>query len=406
MNHLPAKYGLNNASDLDPASLPDVVAPKKIMLKLPMAGGSKDSKGTATAPLQTTDTNTSSAVDASQQLPGLGSSADITVPKQANGVNGSHTTKKPKVKSPPTAPAKVSIPTSTPTASSSTPTSAKPQATAQVKPAYKAQQSTFTATPTAQTLYSYTANHYMPQPHAPQTAKPAVAAAPSSVPTPTPAPARKSATPTPATAASILQMSKPATSIHPSAAGIRHVRLVTQPLGRKLDLSSEDGVKSWAMRLTGLETSLVVRSIHFAIEEEEEEAEEDENDQGGEDKAEHTSESPKKKRGRGRPRKIANVRKAAASGKEEPAGVKAVSSTTSPKHRRTSSSTPSIDDVVVKLDGMQIQAKPADSEATEAIIGDGSGGWDVEVNPGSHILEIGKKGNSILWKVFVERRSA
>lgn len=402
MNHLPAKYGLNNASDLDPTSPQDVVAPKKIMLKLPMAGGSKDTKSSATAPLQTTDTNTSSAVNASQQLPGLGSSADITVPKQANGVNATHPAKKQKVKSPPTAPANVSIPTSTPTASSSTPTSAKPQATAQAKPVYKAQQSTFTATPTAQTSYSYTASHYTPQPHVPQTAKPAVAPAPSSVPTPAPAPARNSATPAPATAASILQMSKPAASIHPSAAGIRHVRLVTQPLGRKLDLSSEDGVKSWAMRLAGLETSLVIRNIHFAMEEEEEEAEEDENDQGDEDRTDHASESPKKKRGRGRPRKIAHVRKTAASGKEESVGTKAVSSSTSPKHKRTSSSTPSLDDVVVKLDGMQVQ--PKSKEVTEAISLGGE--WDVEVNTGSHILEIGKKGNNVLWKVFVERRSA
>lgn len=405
MNHLPAKYGLNNANDLDPTSPQDVVAPKKIMLKLPMAGGSKDTKSSATAPLQTTDTNTSSAVSVSQQLPGLGSSADITVPKQGNGVNAAHPTKKQKVKSPPTAPANVSIPTSTPTASSSTPTSAKPQATAQVKPAYKAQQSTFTATPTAQTSYSsYTTSHYTPQPHVPQTAKPVVAPSPSSVPTPTPAPApaRNSATPAPATTASILQMSKPATSIHPSAAGIRHVRLVTQPLGRKLDLSSEDGVKSWAMRLAGLETSLVIRNVLFAMEEEEEEAEEDENDQGDEDKTDHASESPKKKRGRGRPRKIANVRKTAASAKEESAGTKAVSASISPKHKRTPSNTPSLDDVVVKLDGMQVQ--PKSKEVSETIASDGE--WDVEVNTGSHILEIGKKGNNVLWKVFVERRSA
>ena len=392
MNHLPRKYGLHS-EDQD-ASTPPETAPKKIMLKVPLAGGSKDVKNAPMANL-----NGSADATVSKQVLGLGSSTDIIVPKQTTTVNGgTPAVKKSKVKSPSMAPAKVSTPTA---ASSSTPVHTTTQA--QTKAAYTTQPS-FTATSTTTTPYTYT-NHYTPQSYyAAQASKPSVAPA---LPTATTPAATLPTSATPPANAVTLQTSKPVTSVHPSAAGLRLVRLVTKPIGRKLDLTNDDGVKTWAMRLAGGETSLIVRGVRFAAEEEEEEAEEGEDEHGDKtDGAALALESPKKKRGRGRPRKLANVRKAAAAevAKEQAAAVTAKPASAGSKQRRSTSSVPTVEEVVVKLDGLQVEPKPK-AEAVEATP-DADGEWDVELNAGSHILEIGKKGSSVLWKVYVERRNA
>ena len=42
------------------------------------------------------------------------------------------------------------------------------------------------------------------------------------------------------------------------------MRLVTQPVGRKLDLRSSEGVRKWSMRLSHSENKVLVKDVKFA----------------------------------------------------------------------------------------------------------------------------------------------
>lgn len=403
MTTLPAKYNMNGAGDSDHSASPEV-ASHKIMLKVPLQSAThgKDAKALP-APLQNSDSNTAVGssitpiISASQTAGGSGGGKLVNDLK----VSGITQVKKSKVKSPPMAAA--TIPAPLPTASSSSPAQSKATLhSVHARPQLMGQQPAFSAAlPPAS--YQYNGNHYAPQSlyqaSITTAANPAVATA--AVPA-TSTPVRTSTTPAPMAGTSISHSSTPVASIPPSAAGIRYVRLITQPLGRKLDLDSEDGVKTWAMRLGGTENKLVVRGVRFAGEDEMDTDQEGVNGNGdGEgDKGANAPITPQPKRGRGRPRK---VQKAPSPVKEKPAvpttsaSLNDAKTSKSPNHARAASRTPSIDDVLVRLDGMTITPK---ADATVELE------WDVDINPGSHVLEVGKKGNTVFWKIYLERRSA
>ena len=186
----------------------------------------------------------------------------------------------------------------------------------------------------------------------------------------------------PSTSGNVLPTSVSGTPVPPaSAAGIRSVRIVTQPLGRRLDLTSEEGVRNWSMRLGGGETKLLIRNIRFAGADEGSDASEEE---GRDDDDSLEMETPRK-RGRGRPRKTKVI-------KQKPT-ISPVRSLRTTRHKHTPSSvSATAEDVVIKLDSALVNSKSTED-------------WDVEVGVGRHTLEIGKKGNPVVWKMYIERLS-
>ncbi|KLO07102.1 Bromodomain-containing protein [Schizopora paradoxa] len=251
-------------------------------------------------------------------------------------------------------------------------------------------------------------------------------------PTPiTPGPSRSAALPPPATTP-IAQAATPSLP-GPSASqppvprvladpGMHSARVVTQPLGRPLVLDVAEGVRSWSVRLGAGETRIVVRDVRFAGREREREGLEGSEAEGAtademdvdieEGEGAGLGESvavtaPKRKRGRGRPRKnpvAATPKKdAKTNGKQKssPSSAEKSSPLSASKRVRTDASfvVPSVEEVLVKFGGLQISPKE-DPDANSK-----EGEWEIEVGVGRHVLEIGKKGNSACWKVFVERRT-
>jgi chromatin structure-remodeling complex subunit RSC4 len=175
---------------------------------------------------------------------------------------------------------------------------------------------------------------------------------------------------------------------------LQEVSLKIEPRGRPLRLDHSDGVKSWAIKLGHGEKALVIINVSFLLGEEEESSadEEEEERKEEEEEEEHDVEADvpvkngrKKGKGRGRGRPRGSGLKAAAA----PAIVINVAEKS--KVKKAKKTAPSMDDVQVKLDGTQVNAKE-----------EGKGEWYVELPVGLHVVEVGAKGGMV-WKVFAER---
>ncbi|KAI6136369.1 RSC complex protein [Pisolithus sp. B1] len=168
----------------------------------------------------------------------------------------------------------------------------------------------------------------------------------------------------------------------PSLSGRRplaNVLIVTKPRGRPFWLDYRDGVKTWALRLGQGEQSLSVIDVKFLHDEGGNSSEEETRDDA-EDAAEAEEVAPKK-RGRGRPARGGNT-KAAASGKKEVHAPK----------KTQAAITPPRENIQVVLNGTPTSAKSD------------QGIWEVELQTGTNVLELGEKGGHT-WKVHMERPS-
>ncbi|KAH8102411.1 hypothetical protein BXZ70DRAFT_1006338 [Cristinia sonorae] len=163
-----------------------------------------------------------------------------------------------------------------------------------------------------------------------------------------------------------------------------HVKLVTMPNGRRLDLDAKDRVKTWAARLGVDELIVGISGVKFfPLEEGEEEVEADENMgmDGGHRKEEEEEDEqpavvlPSPKRPRGRPRK-------------KPLNPSLVQIAT-PLVKAQKPFGPI--DVQVKLNGSVVQSKP-----------DTKHEWEVKLPLGCNVLEIVEK-TGMVWRVYLER---
>ncbi|PIL31354.1 hypothetical protein GSI_06052 [Ganoderma sinense ZZ0214-1] len=217
--------------------------------------------------------------------------------------------------------------------------------------------------------------------------QPALAPAPPKAPSkPSVLPVAIAPAPAPAAAAATARPSPPATNqyAHP----LRHAVITTLPPCRRLVLDHSDGVRTWAMRLDGSETSIVVSEVAFlshhhhdrdeheesdedAPMRHEEEEEEEEEAAAGAEAAEPPS--PSKRKGSGRPSRkrtrsarILNSKKGKGKGSESAPGP-----------------------IQVKLNGAVLKAT------------DG-GTWETPVLPNLNMLEVGEKGGMV-WKVYLDK---
>ncbi|KIJ66243.1 hypothetical protein HYDPIDRAFT_86245 [Hydnomerulius pinastri MD-312] len=172
----------------------------------------------------------------------------------------------------------------------------------------------------------------------------------------------------------------------PSLSGhrlLKEVFITTRPRGRPFWLDHRDGVKSWAMRLGQGEKALSVGEVKFFGDEDRDSSDEegDTHDLAEEEEEEEPEPVPKK-RGRGRPPKNpkAKARAAAAAKKVDLALKKAQKATT-----------PTREGIQIVLNGTLITQKP-----------DQEGVWDMELQVGLNVLEIGEKGGHV-WKVYMEK---
>ncbi|KAF8846080.1 Bromodomain-containing protein [Paxillus ammoniavirescens] len=175
----------------------------------------------------------------------------------------------------------------------------------------------------------------------------------------------------------------------PSLSGhrlLKEVFLTTKPQGRPLWLDHRDGVKSWAVRLGQGEKSLCVAEVKFFGDEDRDSSDEDAdvNELEEEEQEEEEEEPIPKKRGRGRPPKNPKAKaKAAAAAKKADLALK----------KPPKAPTPPRESIQIILNGTLISGKP-----------DQEGVWDVELQVGTNVLEVGEKGGHI-WKVYLERVS-
>ncbi|KAI0673783.1 Bromodomain-containing protein [Trametes maxima] len=212
---------------------------------------------------------------------------------------------------------------------------------------------------------SYYPNAVYQQPVAPASA-PKVSAmssvVPSVAPTPTPGPALA---PAPAPTVAVTRPSPPATNqyAHP----LKHAIVTTMPVGRRLVLHHGGGVRVWAMRLNGNETSVLLSDITFLGREDGEETSDEEHDGDKPDVEEGALPAKGKKRSRpSRKRgKAAESKKAKSKATEPASGVQ------------------------VKLNGITLK-------------GGESGVYEVQPPPGISVLELGEKGGMV-WKVYMDR---
>ncbi|KAH0838060.1 Bromodomain-containing protein [Lanmaoa asiatica] len=195
---------------------------------------------------------------------------------------------------------------------------------------------------------------------------------------------------------------KPSASAVPTAAPINHLRnahsvsrspapslsghrplkevfITVNPQGRSFWLDHRDGVRSWAMKLGRGEISLSIAEIKFLGEEDRDSSDEDAD---AHDLEEEEEEEPvPKKRGRGRPPKNAKVKaKIVTAKKSDLTGKKTLKAVT-----------PSRESIQIVLNGKAVGEKPEQE-----------GIWDMELQIGTNILEVGEKGGHV-WKVYLER---
>lgn len=168
----------------------------------------------------------------------------------------------------------------------------------------------------------------------------------------------------------------------PSLSGHRPlatVLIVTKPRGRPLWLDYRDGVKSWALRLGQGEQSLSIVDVKFLREEDGDSSEEEARDDA--EGAEEAEEPTPKKRGRGRPARGGKAKGSASGKKEVHVPKKSQAATTPPR-----------ENIQVVLNGT-----PASAKANQGI-------WEIELQTGTNILEVGEKGGHT-WRVHMERSS-
>ncbi|KAI1793092.1 Bromodomain-containing protein [Ganoderma leucocontextum] len=208
---------------------------------------------------------------------------------------------------------------------------------------------------------------------------------PTLAPAPPKAPSKPSAlpvaiAPAPALAAAAARPSPPTANqyAHP----LKHAVITTLPPCRRLVLDHSDGVRTWAMRLDGTETSIVVSDVAFLSHDEHEESDEDAPMRQEEEEEEEEEEgagaeaepaSPSKRKGLGRPSRkrtrsarILNSKKGKGKGSESLPGP-----------------------IQVKLNGAVLKAN------------DG-GTWETAVLPSLNMLEVGEKGGTV-WKVYLDK---
>lgn len=159
----------------------------------------------------------------------------------------------------------------------------------------------------------------------------------------------------------------------PSLTGHRplsQILILTKPRGRPFWLDHRDGVKSWAIRLGQGEGSLLVADVKFL-------GEDDRDSSDEEARGEEIEEPTLKKRGRGRTTKNSKAK---------------AKSTLVKEHTSKKVSTPTQEDVQIVLNGTSVTAKCGES------------GWEMELQIGSNVLEVGEKGGYV-WKVYLEKPS-
>lgn len=168
----------------------------------------------------------------------------------------------------------------------------------------------------------------------------------------------------------------------PSLSGhrlLKAVLLTINPRGRFFWLDHRDGVKSWAIKLGHGEISLSIAEVTFLGDEERDSSDEEPDARDLEEEEEE--ELLPKKRGRGRPPKNSKVKaKTVTVKKAEPAGKKT-----------SKAPTPARESIQVLLNGKAVGEKPEQE-----------GVWDIELQSGTNVLEVGEKGGHI-WKVYLAR---
>ncbi|KAI8990698.1 Bromodomain-containing protein [Trametes punicea] len=225
------------------------------------------------------------------------------------------------------------------------------------------QPATFSQTPTPSTYYP---NAVYQQPLAPKVAPSTSPAVPNTAVAPAPAPA-----PVPVPTAALVRPSPP--SANQDAYQLKCAIITTVPLGRRLVLHHEEGVRTWAMRLSGVEASIVLSDITLLgrTEEGEESSGDEEQDQRATDKPESDDgdASPAKGKKRGRPPRrrgrTTETKKAKEKAAEGRGGMQ------------------------VKLNGVLLKGKE------DAM-------WEAQLPYGLSVLELGEKGGMV-WKVFLDR---
>ncbi|THH06677.1 hypothetical protein EW145_g3923 [Phellinidium pouzarii] len=428
MTDLPAKYNMNAAAD-DPSTSPEA-APSKILLKLPNHQAGSQMQSSNSEPLQGCD---AAGGTVRLRVPALGNSNGTTTstiepPTSVNGIEGTQS-KKTKPKSP--AVLSTALPSSVPSSSSPalavpTPRSTKAALPALVKGQQSGTQSTFMNTPVtpATTYHQYNANVQVP-PQAFYTSSVSQSQSVAAVSAATPA----SASATPAPLSSVLpglagpsgRADAPTPAPPARAAGLHSVRLETHPVGRRLALLDVGaGVRSWVVRLGADEKGILVRDVRFEWRGDGERAG-SEGEREGVEGAEGAP--PPKKRGRGRPRKTLVVEKDdIVKTTESPAKSILDALATKPnvnQNEKHPAIVPAVEDVVVRFDGLAVAPKAKIETKVETLAtSSGTGGndtkatnkpkssresgeWAVDVAAGRHVLEVGRKGNSVLWRVYI-----
>ncbi|KAH7925172.1 Bromodomain-containing protein [Leucogyrophana mollusca] len=170
---------------------------------------------------------------------------------------------------------------------------------------------------------------------------------------------------------------------------LKGIFLTTKPRGRPILLDHRDGVKTWAMRLGYGENGVSVAEVKFHGDDEEDGSDQEDEAQGHLQEEEEEEEEPvPKKRGRGRPPK-----NPAAKAKAAAAAAAAKKAERLPKVRVHKAHTPLRENIHVIVNGTAVSEKVGEQ-----------GVWDVDLQVGSNVLEIGEKGG-MFWKVYMERVS-
>lgn len=397
MSDLPAKYNMHSA---DPNVEP---APNKIKLKIPgygttphveTSGDAGEGGGSIRLRIPTlASENTASATSAANAAATVTSNGAVAQPaKKAALASPSASTSQappppPSIPAPIPRPAKAISSLSSIVAEHQTPVASPAPSTPAVGLTTNAQNNTTAQIPPS-TFYN-----------------PLIASSSSAIPaTPVKASATPVPSPNPIAPATRNGISTPKPSLH--AAGIHSVRLEVTPTGRKLPLLDLDsGVRSWAVRLGSDEKGLIVKNVKFEKSGNGDEGSDEERDKGPSEVV-----LPPKKRGRGRPRKNPVVDKPAESTAQE--NLEAANENAIIK--KPTGIIPAAENVVVRLDGIVIAHKTS-SEAQEGDVFDtldaptDAGGtklkssdeWDINLSSGRHMIEIGRKGGSVFWQVYV-----
>ncbi|KAI0778968.1 Bromodomain-containing protein [Trametes elegans] len=173
------------------------------------------------------------------------------------------------------------------------------------------------------------------------------------VPAPHPIPVAATSRPSPPT---------PNQHLHP----LNYAVVTAMPLGRRLVLHHDEGVRTWAMRLSGAETSVILSNITFLHQ-----GDDGDESSGDEEHDQEEGSSPSRGKRRGRPPK------------------KRARTTESAKKGKAKAAEPSPGGVQVKLNGGVLQGKEG-------------GIWEVLLPFGVSVLELGEKGGMV-WKVYLDR---